>query len=128
MMRRSPSRNLAKRLHEWFAGAVEIGILGPLEVRTEGAPVSVGGPKQRALLATLALHAGEVVSRDRLIEALWGERPPPSVNESLDVYISRLRRILGRDVVERRGRGYVLLRDGIDLDLDRFEHLLRLAQ
>ena len=49
----------------------------------------------------LLLHANEVVSRDRLIEALWGERPPPSAAESLDVYVYRLRKQLGHDRLVR---------------------------
>ena len=63
---------------------MEIGILGPLEVRVDGRFVPLGGPKQRVLLTTLLLHANETVSRDRLIDALWGDRPPASVDQSLD--------------------------------------------
>jgi DNA-binding SARP family transcriptional activator len=66
-------------------------ILGPIELSVEGSPVPLGGLKQRALLAFLLLHANQVVSRDRLIDALWGETPPPSASESLDAYIYRLR-------------------------------------
>ena len=51
-------------------------MLGPLEVTSEGAPLELGGPKQRALLALLLLDAGRAVSTDRLIGALWGEQPP----------------------------------------------------
>ena len=53
-------------------------ILGPLEVCQDGRVLRLGGDKQRALLAILLLQAGEVVSADRLIDGLWGERPPPS--------------------------------------------------
>ena len=56
---------------------MEFGILGPLEVLENGHPVPLGGSKQRALLACLLLHANEVVSRDRLIDELWGASPPP---------------------------------------------------
>jgi len=55
---------------------MEFRILGPLEVLEEGRPVALGGAKQRALLAVLLLHANEVVSRDRLIDELWGGEPP----------------------------------------------------
>lgn len=57
---------------------VEFRILGPLEVQANGHRLQLGGRKQRALLAVLLLNANEVVSRDRLIDALWGERPPPT--------------------------------------------------
>ena len=55
---------------------MEFLLLGPLEVREDGRGIPIGGAKQRALLALLLLHANEVVSRDRLIGELWGERPP----------------------------------------------------
>src|ERR671920_181112 len=51
-------------------------LLGPLELWANGRAAPLGGSRQRALLALLALRAGEVVARDRLIEALWGEAPP----------------------------------------------------
>ena len=76
--------------------------------QVEGRPVPLGGLKQRALLAFLLLHANEVISRDRLVDALWGESPPPSASESLDAYIYRLRKLIGRDRLARRGGGYVL--------------------
>ena len=67
-----------------YIGSMRFGILGPIELSVGGRPVPVGGLKQRALLAFLLLHANEVLSRDRLIDALWGESPPPSARESLD--------------------------------------------
>ena len=67
-------------------------LLGPLEVRADGRPLPLGGPKQRAVLAMLLLHAGEVVSTDRLIDEIWGERPPKTVNAYIQNCISRLRR------------------------------------
>jgi DNA-binding SARP family transcriptional activator len=103
---------------------VRFAILGPLELSAEGRSVPLGGLKQRALLALLLLHANEVVSRDRLIDALWGESPPPSASESLDAYIYRLRKLIGRDRVARRGSGYVLSVEAGELDADRFELLL----
>jgi hypothetical protein len=56
---------------------MQFGVLGAIEACRDGEILALGGPKQRALLAFLLLHAAEPVSRDRLIEALWGERPPP---------------------------------------------------
>src|SRR5206468_5255952 len=95
MLPRPACKNLAIGLQWCFRRPVEITVLGPLELRIDGMAVPLGGPKPRVLLAMLALHANEVVSRDRLIEALWGDRPPPSVDQSLDTYVSRLRRVLG---------------------------------
>src|SRR5689334_23362294 len=77
------------RLDPCFATCVEFAILGTVEARANGKALELGGGKQRALLAVLILHANEAVSRDRLIDALWGERPPPSVHQSLDTYVSR---------------------------------------
>jgi YVTN family beta-propeller protein len=109
-------------------GGVEFRILGPLEVRLNGGALPLGGRKQRALLALLLLHANEAVSRDRLIDALWGERPPPSVHQSLDSYVSRLRRALGHERLLRRPAGYVLVLDPGELDLARFEDLVAAAR
>src|SRR4051794_10423256 len=98
-------------------------ILGPLEVAVDGGVVPLGGGKQRALLAVLLLHANEVVSSDRLIDSLWGERPPDTAAKALQVHVSQLRKALGRDLLHTRAPGYVLtLADG-ELDLTRFERL-----
>jgi DNA-binding SARP family transcriptional activator len=74
---------------------VEFAVLGPVAVARDGRDLPLGGRKQRALLAILLLHANEVVSRDRLIDGLWGERPPATAAHTLDNYISRLRKTLG---------------------------------
>jgi peptide/nickel transport system substrate-binding protein len=95
--------------------------LGPITVRRGGQELPLGGPRQRALLALLLLHANEVVSRDRLIDGLWGERPPPTAAHTLDNYISRLRKLLGDGRIARRAPGYVLHVQPGELDLDRFE-------
>ena len=63
-------------------------VLGPFEVVEADRPVAVGGPKQRALLAVLVLHRGEVVSSDRLIDELWGERPPATAAKTIQVFVS----------------------------------------
>lgn len=65
-------------------------MLGPVHASDDGRELRLGGPKQRALLAMLLLRANQVVSRDQLIDGLWGERPPPSAGHTLDDYISRL--------------------------------------
>ncbi len=103
---------------------MEFAILGPVEVRLNGNPVPLGGPKPRALLAMLLLEANSVVSRDRLIEGLWGERLPPTAGHTLDDYISRLRKALGADRIERRPPGYLVRVEPGELDLARFDSLL----
>jgi YVTN family beta-propeller protein len=106
---------------------MQFAVLGPVEVEDEGRPIPLGSAKQRALLAILLLHANEVVSRDRLINDLWGERPPESAPHSLDVYVSRLRKALqpdgGDSLLVTRPGGYVLRLGPEQLDLSRFEHL-----
>jgi predicted ATPase/DNA-binding SARP family transcriptional activator len=103
---------------------MEFAVLGTVEARIEGVPVPLGGPKQRALLALLLLDANRPVSRDRLIEGLWAESPPARADASLDSYVSRLRRALGHDRLERRPPGYALAVEPGELDVDRFEGLL----
>jgi DNA-binding SARP family transcriptional activator len=103
---------------------MEFRLLGPLEVRDRGRELAVGGGKQRALLAVLLLHAGEVVPTERLIDALWGERPPRSAPNSVHIYVSQLRRALGDGRLVTRGRGYALQLEPGQLDLERFERLL----
>ena len=61
---------------------MEFRLLGPLEVLDSDCPLSLGGPKQRSLLAILLLHAGRVVSTERLIDELWGQAPPATVAKS----------------------------------------------
>ena len=72
---------------------MEFQILGPLEVRHEGAQVALGAAKQRALLAILLVHANELVSSDRLIEELW-PKPPRTAANALQVYVGKLRKAL----------------------------------
>ncbi len=100
---------------------MEFRILGPLEVREEDKVLRLGGSKQRALLACLLLHANEVVSRDRLIDELWGESPPGTARTALQVYVSQLRKVLGRDLILTRPPGYLIRVSDGDLDLARFE-------
>jgi predicted ATPase/DNA-binding SARP family transcriptional activator len=106
-------------------------ILGPLEALDEGRVVALGGSKQRALLALLLLHANETLTTDRLIDELWGERPPATAAKAVQVHISRLRKALaagaanGSDgLVVTREHGYELRLDPESLDAYRFERLL----
>jgi YVTN family beta-propeller protein len=103
---------------------VELGVLGPVEAHDDGRQVPLGGPKQRALLAILLLAGNEAVSRDRLIDTLWGEQPPATAAHTLDAYVSRLRKALGAERLVRGGGGYVLHVAPGELDLHRFEELV----
>jgi predicted ATPase/DNA-binding SARP family transcriptional activator len=103
---------------------MEFRILGPLEVWDEGRELSLGGPKPRALLALLLLHANTVVSADRLIDELWGEDSPEHAADALRVNVSRLRKALPRDVLTTRSPGYVVQVEPDALDLHRFERLV----
>ena len=110
---------------------MEFRILGPLEVLDEGRAVPLGGSKQRALLAVLLLHANETLSTDRLIDELWGERPPATAAKTVQIYISRLRKALAggagngsAGAVVTREHGYELELDPERLDAHRFERLV----
>jgi DNA-binding SARP family transcriptional activator/WD40 repeat protein len=107
---------------------VEFLILGPLEVRSNGDHLALGGPKPRALLGLLLLQAGRVVSRDRLIEELWGGDPPADAGHALEVHVSRLRKALGAagngEVLVTRAPGYLVRVAPGSLDVERFEQLV----
>jgi DNA-binding SARP family transcriptional activator/streptogramin lyase len=108
---------------------MEFRILGPVEVVDGGRVVPLGPSRQRALLALLLLHANDVVSRDRLIDDLWGERAPETAAASLHTYVSQLRKVLeagnGAEprVLVTRAPGYVIEVDPERVDLKRFEVL-----
>ena len=102
---------------------MEFRILGPLDVREDGAAVALGGTKQRALLAVLLLHANEVVSTTRLIDALWDE-PPAKATKAVQVYASRLRKALGGGMPMSRPPGYLVEVGPAQLDLAHFRRLL----
>ncbi|HJW59015.1 MAG TPA: helix-turn-helix domain-containing protein, partial [Actinomycetota bacterium] len=110
---------------------MELGILGPLEVRDGEALVRVPGAKERALLADLVVHAGRVVSADRLVEDLWGETPPGNPGNALQGRVSALRRALGSagsGLVVTRPPGYLLEVDPEGVDAGRFEGLVARAE
>ena len=106
---------------------IEFRVLGAFEVWSEGRALELKRPKQRALLALLMLHAGEVVSTDRLIEDLWAGNPPKAAVGSIQNLISDLRKALGRDLVQTRHPGYVLDVAREHVDLHRFERLVAQA-
>ncbi|MGP4094074.1 BTAD domain-containing putative transcriptional regulator [Nonomuraea sp. KM90] len=101
-------------------------ILGPTTALGEdGEPVTLGGPRVRALLTLLALHAGRIVGAEQLVDGMYGPRPPEGVANALQSQVSRLRRALGRDLVEFHPAGYRLVADPRDVDARRFELLAR---
>ncbi|MEU7831073.1 BTAD domain-containing putative transcriptional regulator [Nonomuraea sp. NPDC049129] len=108
---------------------MRFGVLGPLSVWTPaGQPVQVPEAKVRALLADLLAHRGRPVSTDRLIEDLWGDRPPADAPAALRVKVSQLRRALGdRSLVAFRPPGYLLAVDAEEVDAGLFESLLARA-
>ncbi len=112
---------------------MEVRILGPLEVVQTDTPLALGGTKQRAVFAMLALRVNQVVSIDFLVEGLWGTEPPTDPTNAVQVYLSRLRKVLRPQrercdqdgKVLRRTPGYLLQLDPEQLDLHRFERLTR---
>ena len=102
---------------------MEFRILGSLEVVAGERLIPLGAAQQREVLAILLLHRGEVVSVDRVVDELWGERPPERATKTVQVYVSRLRKALGDGVLVTRGGGYALELNGDSLDADRFSRL-----
>src|SRR5204863_2298930 len=110
---------------------MEYRILGPLEVVDEGEPVPLGRLKERLVLAVLLLHANEFVSRERLIDELWGESPPPTARKAVNVYISQLRKALtrnGRDPIATADGGYRLRVGADEFDVGQMRQLLATAR
>ncbi|XVV08297.1 BTAD domain-containing putative transcriptional regulator [Actinoplanes sp. CA-131856] len=103
-------------------------LLGPLEVRSDdGTPIEVGGSKPRALLTLLLSEAGRVVSMDRVVVTLWGGTPPPGAVNTVQAYVSQLRRLLGKDLIVTRSPGYLARVPGDELDVVRLPGLLAAA-
>jgi DNA-binding SARP family transcriptional activator len=106
---------------------VDFRLLGPLEIIDAGLSPELGGVKQRSLLAVLLLHANEVVSVDRLTDELWGSSPPRTAAKSIQVYVSRLRKLLGEARFVTKSPGYALRTDPSELDVTRAERLIAAA-
>jgi DNA-binding SARP family transcriptional activator len=107
--------------------AVSIAVLGPVMADSEGQWTRPPTRQVGRVLAALAGWPGEIVDREVLASALWGEVPPQTVRNTLQVHISHLRRWLGKDVVDHVADGYVLQKDESDVDAARFESLIRLS-
>lgn len=109
---------------------LRLALLGPLTIHVGDSELELTGPKRRALLVLLALHAGSPLSRDRIIEALWPGAKTGREESTLRVHISHLRDVLEPDrqdspgTVLTRGSGYMLTAD-VDIDIARFDRLTR---
>ena len=109
---------------------MEFRLLGPVEVEMAGAPVDIGPPRQRGVLAALAVDAGRPVPVATLVERVWGDATEPS-RSALYVYVTNLRKVLatagtdgpGTATVARRSGGYVLDVDPDRVDVHRFRRL-----
>lgn len=106
-----------------MAPSAEFGLLGPLTVRIGGHPVRIGSPKHRVVLAVLLLHTGRPVPAAELVDAVWGIRPPRNPRRVIQIYVSRIRSLLGggRLIVTHPG-GYAIETPADRLDLGRLEH------
>ncbi|MYS09614.1 transcriptional regulator [Streptomyces sp. SID6041] len=107
--------------------AVRISLLGPLRAWHDGRPLNLGHPRQQAVLATLALCAGRSLSRQELLDDVWGTEPP--VANVVPVYVYRLRKTLRigdspGSVIEHARHGYRLVPGAVDVDVARMEELL----
>jgi len=103
-------------------------VLGGLQVLDDGREIHITAPKARTALLVLLLHAREVVSADRLIDALWPDAPPASARKLVQVYVSQLRSVLGAEAIETVSPGYRLQVADDALDVARFEQLRSAGQ
>lgn len=105
---------------------VELRVLGPLQVRLGGLPVSIPGAKPRAVLTMLGLHGGSVVPADALAELLWGADPPRTAAKALQTHISALRRALGDGFVLTEGAGWTVR--AAEIDTTRYHAAAKLGR
>ncbi|MGW4399863.1 BTAD domain-containing putative transcriptional regulator [Amycolatopsis nivea] len=112
--------------------SVRIQVLGSLRAWHDGIELELGPPGRRAVLGLLALAGGDIVARRDLVDALWGDRPPPSAVNVVQTHVKHLRRLLepgrapraGSGVLPHVGGGYAVRQDAVDVDLWRFRELL----
>jgi YVTN family beta-propeller protein len=108
---------------------LRFGLLGPLEVLQQGRPTVLGGPRQRAVLAMLLIHANRVIQLDRLADAVWDGNPPEGSVTTVQTYVHHLRQALEperprgapAEVLVRRDHGYLLSADRSQIDSAAFE-------
>ena len=104
---------------------MEFRLLGPLDVLDRGTAVTLGGLKQRALLARLLVTPNRTVAIDRIVEDLWGDDAPGSAAKMVQIYVSHLRKLLPADLLLTRPPGYLVQVDAETIDLVRFDRLRR---
>jgi DNA-binding SARP family transcriptional activator/WD40 repeat protein len=109
-----------------YRPGVDFLVLGPVEVRNHGDSVSIGGPKQRSILALLISEVGHPVSIERLVEDVYGEDAAEGARRSVQTFVSMIRRELG-EIVQPSGSGYMLVTDPTTIDAIRFEDGVRTA-
>jgi len=103
--------------------ALRFRMLGPVRVRVGGGWVPIAAAQQRVVLAVLLAAAGRAVSTERLVDAVWGERPPRRAVNTVQVYVAKLRRLLGDGALATQDRGYALVCSDGDIDAGVFEGL-----
>jgi DNA-binding SARP family transcriptional activator len=103
-------------------------ILGPLEVRDGDREVMLRGGKQRALLALLLVNANRTLAIDRIVDDLWSGHVPDTAQKMVQMYVSRLRRVLPEGTLHTRRPGYALVLEQEQLDLHRVESLVAEAR
>ena len=112
--------------------AAEVRLLGPLELTVGGRAIDVGGPRQRVVLAVLALNVNRVVSVEQLVDAVWDDEPPSTARGQIQIAVSALRKLLDRagrpDVIRTRAPGYLLNLPPAAIDVVAFDALLGTAQ
>lgn len=108
---------------------MNIGVLGLLDATRAGEPVELGGPKSQAVLLALAHNLDDVVRVDTISEVLWGDRPPKSARNAIQVKVSQLRSALGPGCeVRATAMGYTLCSEGVTVDAAEFERLVGVAE
>jgi DNA-binding SARP family transcriptional activator len=107
---------------------IRIGLLGAVVAEIDGTAADLGGPRQRAVFAVLALTPNRMIATAQLVDAVWGDAPPLSAKSTLQAYISRLRRVIepsGAATIEHSAAGYALRVDPVSVDLERFAESVR---
>jgi DNA-binding SARP family transcriptional activator/tRNA A-37 threonylcarbamoyl transferase component Bud32 len=107
---------------------LEFGVLGPIEVRRDHVLVALGGPQQRRIVAALLAERGQVLSVERLVDAVWPDAPPDGARRTVMTYVSRLRLALGDGYVQTQERGYRLTAAADTIDAVQFERLVEQAR
>ncbi|HEY6567049.1 MAG TPA: BTAD domain-containing putative transcriptional regulator [Actinomycetota bacterium] len=121
-------RSLSGAKEQVYRRRVRFQVLGPLEVESGDGPTTLGGPKQRAVLAHLLIRANQLVPAATLIDEIWGDEPPETARNTLQTYVSHLRKALGEGRIGGRPPGYQIEVAPQELDADRFGALLRDAR